>query len=88
MIDNAETCLFTRSLALQSTLEECGDRSPALYFHCSRTAAEPERACAEDILRCLVKEISLGSIDHETDQVSEYVAQKYEAAEKVDFTSG
>lgn len=77
-----------RSLALQSTLEECGHICPALYFYCSRTAAEPERANAEDILRCLVKELSTGNPGHETDQVPEYVAEKYEAAEKIDFASG
>lgn len=88
MINNAETWLFTRCLALQSTLEECGDRSAALYFYRSRTAAEPERAYAEDIVRCLVKGISRGNINHETDQVLEYVAQKHEAAEKVNFAPG
>lgn len=59
-----------------------------MYFYCSRTAAEPERARAEDILRCLVKEISIGNVGHETDQVPEYVTQKYEAAENIDFAAG
>lgn len=59
-----------------------------LYFYCSRTAAKPERACAEDILRCLVKEISTGTAGHETDQVPEYIAQKCEAAEEINFASG
>ena len=88
MIDDAESYLLPRSLALQSTLEECGHICPALYFYCSSTAAEPERANAEDILRCLVKELSTGNPGHETDQVPEYVVEKYEAAEKIDFASG
>ena len=77
-----------RSLALQSTLEECGQICPVLYFYCSSNAAEPERANAEDVLRCLVKELSMGNPGLETDQVPEYVAEKYEAAEKIDFASG
>ena len=88
MIDNAELYLSPRSLALRSILEECGHIFPALYFYCSRTAAEPERANAEDILRCLVKELSTGNPGYETEQVPEYVAEKYEAAEKIDFASG
>ena len=73
---------------MQNTLEECGHVCPALYFYCSRTAAEPERANAEDILRCLVKELSTGNPGHETSQVPEYVAEKYEAVEKIGFASG
>ena len=88
MIDDAELYLSPRSLALQSTLEECGHICPVLYFYCSHTAAEPERANAEDILRCLLKQISMGNPGHETDQVPDFVAEVYEAAEKIDFASG
>ena len=88
IVDNTDTRLSNRSLALQSTLDECGDETPALYFYCSRTAAEPERARAEDILRCLVKELSTGNIGHEMDRAPEYVVLKYEAAEKIDFAAG
>ena len=35
-----------------------------------------------------MKELSTGNPGHETDQVPEYVAEKYEAAEKIDFASG
>lgn len=88
MISAADTRLFARSLALQSTFKECGDRTPALYFYCSRTAAEPDRASTEGILRCLVKQLSTGNIGYETDQVPEYVAERYKAAENIDFASG
>lgn len=58
------------------------------YFYCSRTAAEPERACAVDTLRCLVKEISTGNIGHEKCQIPGYIDRKYEAAGKSDSASG
>lgn len=90
MIDDAETYLFIRSLALHNTLEECEIEPRALYLYCSRTAAESERGCREDVLRCFVKEVSRINIGYGMDQVlvPEYVVQKYEAMEKTGSASG
>ena len=41
-----------------------------------------------EIVRCLVKELSTGIPGYETDQVPDYVAEKYQAAEQIDFASG
>ncbi|KAK3169375.1 hypothetical protein OEA41_008758 [Lepraria neglecta] len=48
----------------------------------------PQRANAEEILRCFVKQLSTRNLNHETKKTPRYVVEKYKEAEVVAFTSG
>ena len=58
-----------------------------LFFYCSGTPAEPERANPEAILRCLVKQGLASGLRLEPSRVPRYVVQSYKMAELDGFAS-
>ncbi|MCJ1450686.1 hypothetical protein MMC28_001019 [Mycoblastus sanguinarius] len=88
MFSVSNRCCNRRSLAIQQALDSSDDTSSSLYFYCSRTSAEPERAKAEDIVRCLVKQLSTGKDSNQPTVIPPYVNEKFEESEARGFASG
>ena len=78
-----------RSLAIQEALRssEVSANVRVLFFYCSGTPAEPERANPEAIFRCLVKQGLTGRLRLEPSRVPRYVVQAYKIAERDGFAS-
>ena len=78
-----------RSLAIQEAFKssEVSANMRVLYFYCSGTPAEPERANPEAIFRCLVKQGLTGRLRLEPSRVPRYVVQAYKIAERDGFAS-
>lgn len=78
-----------RSLAIQEALKanETYADTRVLFFYCSGTPAEPERANPLAILRCLVKQGLTGRLGLEPGRVPRYVVQPYKIAERDGFAS-
>ena len=73
-----------RSLVIEQALIKAQNLPYPLFFYCSRAPAEPERARAEDILRCLVKQIALRHEDEES-RFPRYIVKEYKDAERTGF---
>ncbi len=79
-----DTNSFARSLVIEQALNRARKLPLPLFFYCSRGPAEPERTRAEDILQCLVKQITLRD-EEEEGRFPGYVVKEYQDAEKRGF---
>lgn len=78
-----------RSLAIEEALEgsEVSADMRVMFFYCSGTPAEPERANPLAILRCLVKQGLTGRLPLDPGRIPRYVVQAYKIAERNGFAS-
>lgn len=81
--------LAKRSLAVKDVLDltSSTNESRALYFYCSGTLAEPERANGQCILRCLVKQGLACRPRQEPERPPRYVVKAYIDAETDGFAA-
>jgi hypothetical protein len=73
------------SIVIEELLANSQDDHCLVYFYCSRNTAEPERSDPEEILRSIVRQMSVPS---SRESVLRPVIEKYEEREKKGFADG